>query len=248
LSSNWLSWLKPSPKEAEEAEMLAMLQQLRQSSQWASLFHNEDQISAFIIDVIADACAQHGTLPGIPLGGALYGAIRELMQDDAITEELPNESDIRNLSIEEGVRIRALFKRRKRFLESPDRLLTLWRAKLVWLLQNALEYFPESAFIDIHENGTTNDDSVVFPKAHAFDLCDNLPEVIERIMSTCYDNDISEAQLFETYRAIFDHNLLRASGLPPNANQGAKVITPMQSRITEPAAPGGYISARHAIP
>lgn len=218
--------------------MLAMLQQLRQSSQYASLFHNEDQISAFIIDVIADACARHGTLPGVPLGGALYGAILELMQDEGIIGDLPNESDIRNLNIEEGVRVRTALKRRQRFLESPDRLLTLWRAKLVWLLQNILEYFPESAFIDIDENGLTHDDSVVFPKAHAFDLCDNLPEVVENIMGTCFDDDVYEAKLFELHREIFNRNLIRATGLPLStpANQVTKVITPLQSRITEPAA------------
>lgn len=218
--------------------MLALLNQLRQQSQWASPFHNEDQVNAFIIDVIAEACERHGTLPGIPLGGALFGAIHELMQDEGIIGELPNESDIRNLNIEEGVRVRAALKRRQRFFESPDRLLTLWRSKLVWLFKNILEYFPESAFIDVDENVLANDDSVVFPRARAFDLCDSLPEALERIMSTFYDEDIYEARLFELPREIFDHNLIRATGLPPNtpSNQVTKVTTPLQSRITEPTA------------
>lgn len=218
--------------------MLALLNQLRQQSQWASPFHTEDQIRTFIIDVIAEACERHGTLPGVPLGGALYGAIKELLWEDSIIGELPDESEIRNLSIEEGVRVRASFKRRQRFLESSDRLLILWRSKLVWIFKNILEYFPESAFIDVNENGCTNDDSVVFPRAHAFDLCDNLPEVVERIMSTFFDNDVSEARLFEIHRDIFDRNLLRASGYSPDTpyNQVSKVTTPLQSRISEPAA------------
>ena len=217
--------------------MLALLNQLRQQSQWASPFHTEDQVRTFIIDIIAEACERHGTLPGVPLGGALYGAIKELLWDDSIIGELPDESEIRNLSIEEGVRVRASFKRRQRFLESSDRLLILWRSKLVWIFKNILEYFPESAFIDVNENGCANDDSVVFPRAHAFDLCDNLPEVVERIMGTFFDNDVSEARLFEIHRDIFDHNLLRASGYSPDTpyNQVGKVTTPLQSRISEPA-------------
>jgi len=136
------------------------------------------------------------------------------------------------------VRVRTTLRRRQRFLESPDRLLTLWRSKLVWLFKNILEYFPESAFIDVDENGLANDDSVVFPRARAFDLCDDLPEALERIMSTFYDEDIYEARLFELPREIFDHNLIRATGLPLNtpSNQVTKVTTPLQSRITEPAA------------
>lgn len=50
--------------------MLALLNQLRQQSQWASPFHTEDQIRTFIIDIIAEACERHGTLPGVPLGGS----------------------------------------------------------------------------------------------------------------------------------------------------------------------------------
>jgi hypothetical protein len=237
LSSNWLSWIKPSPKEAEQAEMLALLNQLRQQSQWASPFHNEDQIIAFIIDLITEACERHGTLPGVPLGGALYGAIQELMQDEGIIGDLPNESDIRNLNIEEGVRVRAALKRRKRFLDAQDRLLPIWRTKLVWLFKGLIDYFPESAFIDVDENGQADDDSVVFPRAHAFDLCENLPEVIQRIMVTLCDQDVVEAHLFEPCRDIFDSNILRASGLPPEARfeRAPRVILPTESRLREPS-------------
>ncbi len=215
-----------------------MLQQLQQHSQWASPLNTEDKVNNFIIDVIADACSEHGTLPGIPLGEALFYAIKTLLKDDSIIGELPTESEICHLSIEEGVRLRAAFRRYERFLATPDRLLAIWQAKLIWLFRGLLGYFPESAFIDVNENGQGADDSVVFPKAQAFDLCDNLPEVIQRIIATLFDEDVVEAQLFAPERDIFNRNLLKASGYSPDAtfNHDPKIILPTESKLREPAA------------
>lgn len=215
-----------------------MLQKLRQHSQWASPLNTEDKVNNFIIDVIADACAEHGTLPGIPLGEALFYVIKTLLKEDSIIGELPNESEICHLSIEDGLRLRAAFRRYERFLATPDRSLAIWQAKLIWLFRGLLEYFPESAFIDVNENGQTDDDSVVFPKAQAFDLCDNLPEVIQRIIATLFDEDVVEAQLFAPERDILNRNLLRASGYSPDATftHEPKVILPTESKLREPAA------------
>lgn len=215
-----------------------MLQKLRQHSQWASPLNTEAKVNNFIIDVIADACSEHGTLPGIPLGEALFYAIKTLLEEDSIIGKLPNESEISHLSIEESVRLRAAFRRYERFLATPDRSLAIWQAKLVWLFRGLLGYFPDSAFIDVNENGQTDDDSVVFPKAQAFDLCDNLPEVIQRIIATLFDEDVVEAQLFAPERDIFNRNLLRASGYSPDATftHEPKVVLPTESKLREPAA------------
>lgn len=214
-----------------------MLQQIQQHSQWASPLNTEEKVNNFIIDVIAEACAEQGTLPGIPLGEALFYVIKTLLKADSIIGELPTESEIRHLSIEEGMRLRAAFRRYERFLATPDRLLAIWRTKLVWLFKGLLEYFPESAFIDVDEKGLANDDSVVFPRARAFDLCDNLPEVIQRIIATLFDEDVVEAQLFAPERDIFNRNLLRASGYSPDATftHDPKVVLPTESKLREPA-------------
>lgn len=237
MSSNFLNWILPSPKKKEEAETLALLHELKRTQRIHHPLNNQDEISNFIVDIIADACERHGTLPGVPLGGALYYTIEQLLYEDSMIGDLPNDTEIKNLTIEEGIRLRSTLKRHKHFLNSPDRLLSIWREKLVWLFKGMLEYFPESAFIDVDENGLADDDSVVFPKAHAYDLCDNLPEVIQRLMVTFYDADVVEAQVFERQRETFDQNILRASGHPPDAkfNRPPKVILPTESRINEPA-------------
>lgn len=238
MSSNFLNWILPSPKKKEEAETLELLHDLRRIQRIYHPLNSRDKISSFIVDIIADACERHGTLPGIPLGGALYGVIDDLLYEDSIIGDLPKDSEISALTIEEGVHLRASFKRQKRFLEAQQRLLPLWQHKITLLLKTILEYFPDSAFIDIKENGQADDDSVVFPKAHAYDLCADLPVVVEGIMRSFFDQNIVEANLFETEREAFDHNLLTASGHLPDAkfNRPPKIILPTESRITEPAA------------
>ncbi len=237
MSSNWLSWLTTSPRDAEREETLALLRRAKQA-QSASPLKSDKEISRFIIDIIADACDKHRTMPGIPLGGSLYETIKDLLIVDTLIGELIDESAINNLSVEEGVRIRAALKRHERFLVAHTRLLPIWREKLVWLFRGMLEYFPDSAFTDVDENGHTDDDSVVFPEAHAYDLCVNLPEVIERVMATFFDADVSDAHLFETIRERFEDNMCAASGIPRDAryDRPPKMVLPTQSRITEPTA------------
>lgn len=237
MTSNWLSWFTSSPQEVERAETLALLQGVRRS-QSASPFHTDEDISKFRIDIISKACERWCYLPGVPLGGALFNTIDLLMKLDELIGDLPADELISSLSMEEGVRFRAELKRRERFFNAHQHLLPIWRDKLVWLFSGMLDYFPESAFIDVDEDGTVSDNSVVFPRAPIFDLCDNLPEVIERAMATFYDRDITEAQLFEPLRTVFDENLYTASGIPRERryDSNIKVISPTQSKIREPAA------------
>ncbi len=237
MSSNWLSWFKKSPRETEREEMLALLQRIRQAERNSPLSTNE-QISTFIVDIIADACERHAALPGIPLGGALYEAIEALLWEDAITGNLPGDSVVISATIDEGFRIRADLKRRERFLETHTHLLPIWREKLVWFFRGLLEYFPDSAFIDVDVDGHAYDDSMVFPKARAYDLCEKLPEVIQRLIRTFFDDDISEAHLFETLRDRLDGNLCAASGVSRDVhyNRPPKIIMPTESRLVEPTA------------
>lgn len=69
--------------------------------------------------------------------------------------------------------------------------------------------------------GDAADDSVVLPEARVFDLCDNLPEVLDRLLVTFLDDDVSNAHLFDPLRERFDNNALRASGIPPEKRHEA---------------------------
>jgi len=237
VTQNWINWFRTPPKEIERAETLSILQRLRRNEK-SSPLKSEDDTTKFIVDIVFEACERRKAVPAAPFGGALYGVVYDLLHEDAIIGELPLPSEIDSITLEEGVRLRAAFKRHERFLEAHRRLLPIWKEKLLWLFSGLIDYFPESVFTDINEDGTADDDSIVLPEAHAFDLCENLPELMLRIMRTFFDDDITDAHLFETIRETFNENLYRASGLSldKHYDREPKIILPTESKITEPSA------------
>lgn len=201
-----------------------------------SPFADEERLHNFLIDLIYEICERRGVTPSTPLGEMLYRAIKSLLYFDGLIVELPDESVLEKLTLEEGVLVRATLNRQLRFLDDHERLLTIWRDKLVYAFSGMLEYFPLSAFTDIDENGVAADDSVVLPEARAYDLCDNLPEVLDRLLITFFDDDVSNAHLFDPLRERFDDNALRASGiLPEKRHESAgKATFPSNHKNTSP--------------
>jgi len=201
-----------------------------------SPFADEKRLGNFLIDLIHEICERRGVTPSIALGEMLYRTIKSLLYFDGLLVELPEKSVLAKLTLEEGVLVRAILNRQLRFLADQDRLLTIWRDKLVYAFSGMLEYFPLSAFTDIDEKGVAADDSVVLPEARAYDLCDNLPEVLDRLLITFFDDDVSNAHLFDRLRECFDDNALRASGIPPEKRHesAGKAIFPSNHKNQSP--------------
>jgi len=235
--ANWLQWLLPGQKSAEHTETRALLSRVHANSK-RSPFRNADTRAEFIVDIIFEACESYGGVPGTPLGEALYQTIERLLAFDSFTLALPSESDLESLTVDEGVRLRATLRAHERFLSAHERLIPIWRDKLVWLFSGMLGYVPTSAFIDVREDGAPDEDSIVLPEARLYDLCDNLPEVIERLIATFFDTDITEADLFSPMRERLEHNLLVASGIEPGTRDVSvsRVVMPTKSRLTDASA------------
>ena len=202
-----------------------------------SPFADEERLSNFLIDLIHEVCERRGVTPSNPLGEMLYRTIKNLLYFDGILVDVPEESVLAKLTLEEGVLVRATLNRQLRFLGDQDRLLTIWRDKLLYAFSGVLEYFPLSAFTDIDENGIAADDSVVLPEARAYDLCDNLPEAVERLLVTFYDDDVQNAHLFDPLRARFEDNLYLVSGVPREQGRDAtnKMVIPTKNKNTSPS-------------
>lgn len=201
-----------------------------------SPFADEERLNSFIIDLIYEICERRSVTPSIPLGEMLFSTIKDLLYFDGLLVDLPAESVLANLTLEEGVLLRATLNRQLRFLGDQERLLTIWREKLVWIFGGMLGYFPLSAFTDIDEKGIAADDSVVLPEARAYDLCDNLPEVLDRLLISFFADDISNAHLFDPVRECFEDNTLFASGIPPEKRHEMerKLILPSINKNSSP--------------
>lgn len=232
--SNWKNWLLGSAKDRELTETRELFAQVRER-QRASIFG--DRLPGFIVQIIADATEERGVLPGVPLGGALYATIKDLLVTEAILMDVEETPAFENYTMEEGVAVRQALRQHLRFLEDHERLIPIWREKLVWLFRGMLEYFPPSVFADYPDAGAVpNDDSVILPEVRAFDLCDNLPELVERCIATFYDADVVNAHLFDAVRERFENNLLIASGIPHDQRHRAegRVVLPTKHKPCSP--------------
>lgn len=237
MSSNGWGWFQGlfqgSPRDRELQETRALCARVGRA-QVSSPFADEEALGTFLVDLIHEICERRGVTPSVPLGEMLWHTIRRLLYYDGLLVDL--EAVPAKPTLEEGVYIRTTLNRHLRFLADHDRLLTIWRDKLVYAFSGMLEYFPLSAFTDIDEKGFAADDSVVLPAAKAYDLCDNLPEVVERLLITFYDDDVTNAHLFLPLRLRFDENAFRASGIPKEKwrEPNRKLILPSTSKITSP--------------
>lgn len=222
-----------SAHSREQGDTFALYDQV-ENTQTRSPFSDEEHLGDFISALVVEICDRHDAAPTLSLWCALYDTIKELMYFDGLLLELPDRTGLARLTIEEGVHLRAVWKRHLHFLDDHERLSTIWRDKLVWLFSGMLEYFPLSAFTDTDEEGGGN--AVVLPEARICDLCDNLPEVLDRLMITLYDQDVTNAHLFDPLRERFNDNVLRASGIPRERQHTSsqKIVMPSENRTTSP--------------
>ncbi len=237
MSSNWWSWFQPSPKSREQSENLELVERARRESR-RSVFQDDKAASDVAAEIVVDVCEEHGVTPSAPLTTSLHRIIQDLIRFDGLHMEFPAERDLETLTLEEGVALRAKLRFHIQFVEAEQRLLPMWRDKLVWIFAGMLGYFPPSAFTDIDESGVATDDSVVFPKARALDLCESLPVVVERLMITLFDDDICNAHLFESVRNRIRDNFYRASGIdaPYTDEKAKRLVLPTKSKLQSPAA------------
>ena len=242
--SNWKNWLRGTGKSRETDETRALIANI-QTLRYREPFGTEEDVDAFIFDLITDIFERHGLAPTLPLANALYGTIRNLMAYDGLIFDLPDQSSLANFTLEEGVALRARLKHHRVFLLDHERLTTIWRDKLYWVFSGMLEYFPLSAFSD------GEDDGILLPEAPLYDLCDNLPEVLDRLLGTFYDEDVKNAGLFQGLRERFDINAFRASGIPEERwnDSSYKIIMPgMNSSPSSEFLVEGYLQGTPFLP
>jgi hypothetical protein len=188
-------------------------------------FSDREKTDTFLIELITDILEERGVAPSLPLGNALWDTLVEFLWMDSLASGLPSEESLGTLSIDQGVELRASLRRQLRFLTDHKRLLPIWRRKLVILFSGMLGYFPASAFADVSEDGHSLDDSIIFPSARAFDLCEKLPEALDRAIGTLFDAEVTAAHLFVPIQDVLNRNIALASGINPNKpNDGTKKV------------------------
>lgn len=235
--SNWKNWFSGGALSRERGDTLALYREVKRNlpnSPFYNTYHD------FLIDLILDISEQRESLPTIAFGAALYETIRDLLFVEGFLIELPDEDVLKNITAEEGIAFRELLLRNRRFLVDHERLLPIWRRKILILFSGLIESFPLSAFKDVDSEDKKHDesDAIVFPEASAYDLCDSLSVTVERTIATLFDYDIVQARLFEKVREQLEDNILALSGIPRyyTGDVTKKIIWPTNNKDTDAAA------------
>ncbi|MCU7867423.1 MAG: DUF87 domain-containing protein [Candidatus Thiodiazotropha sp. (ex Lucinoma borealis)] len=234
MSSNWKNWLLGSVERREHKETRKLHTAVTRSRSQTP-FTSDREVDRFIIDLIFDICEECGVSPTDALGNAFYTVIHNLLCIEGFLFDPPEADTLKKLTLEEGVQLRALLRHHLRFLNDHERLLPIWRDKLFWLFSGTLRCFPLSAFTDI-EDENSPDTVLTFPETRAAAVCDNLPEVLDRILVTLEDKDLLQAHLFDPLRERLYDNLFRASGIPVERHNDphARVVMPTANTIQSP--------------
>jgi hypothetical protein len=201
-----------------------------------SPFANDEAIQRFTHDIVVEICVEREITPSGPLRNALWDAIGEFLASDGLALRLTEDQPPSSLTIEEGVQLRSLLTRQRNFLRDHERLLPMWKRKLVALFVGILGHFPQSAFTNLGEDGEVLDDCLVLQEAKALALCEELPVVLDRSIITFFDDDISNAHLFDRIREVLDRNAHVASDvlLEEQRTNDAKLVLPTGSRNQDP--------------
>lgn len=231
-TSNMAQWLSPSVKSREAKETRALFCEAQRLAE-KSPFRDEDRLKAFMLDLITDICATRNVAPSTPLGSALWDAIAGFMIAEGFVLTFKKDGPREGLTLEEAHELRKILRRQIKFVQDSERLLPLFRHKLKVSFAGMLQHLPPSAFVDVADDGTAMDDSIVFPEAKALVLCEDFPEVVERSFVTFFDEDVQKAQLFESVRDRLEVNLRIASGIV-GAKQDGKPIFPTANSHQDP--------------
>lgn len=180
----------------ETAELNALYARV-QAAYERSPYAAKDAVENFCVDVVREAESRAGVLLPRDFAIEVMNVVYSLTEEDPVMFWMPEMAD--NLTIERMATLRALLGAKERFLSNTERYADIWQEKIIRILEGFFRYLPPLA-----EDGQ-------FSVAIA-DVC-NVPEIVERIMMTMYDDDVVSTDLFASIREQFERNLVSASGL-----------------------------------
>lgn len=222
----------------DQREMIALCDRVKLtylSSPWSDVEHGEN----FAAEIVWDATKRAGREPISPLGEALYQTACSFIEFDGSLFGFPEPDPTKRLSLEEGVELRKHLTRKERFLDNQERYADIFREKLIRIFEAIMGYLPPIVFQRSEHGGASGDNSdcPALPlSVSCIDLCRAPAELVERLIVTMFDDDITDAELYHATRVTLDRNLLRASNIPPEeANTSKKdVVIPTKAKNRTP--------------
>lgn len=202
--------------ERERAELESLYARVK-SAYERSPYAEEHAAIDFSIALVDEAAGRAGIRLPRDFDVGVAECVYTLTREDPVMFWMSDFPD--NLTIEAMASLRTMLTAKERFLSDPPRYEEIWREKVIRILEGFFGYLPPPASEGQFSVAVT-------------DVC-NVPEIVERIMVTMFDDDVMSTDLFAGIRDQFERNLVTASGLSfeeARRRPGA-IVRPGQSKL-----------------
>jgi hypothetical protein len=213
-----------SKDEKETARLLSEAKRLKAVSR----FQSRDDVRDWIIDLLVEVCDESdlclSALVAQPLGNIVWRLLeREAFLFD---DDIDRQTD----TLKEGAALREKLRGVVTVLSREDHYLALWRHAIKALLVGIVETLPVNALTDPQPDGSVPDSPVLHPSTPLYDMVDDLPLILTKIIGTLCAPDLQEAGLFQSFGISVDRRLALASGIPwmERLSSKRKVILPIE--------------------
>ena len=224
--NNLRASLTGSMAERERRELLALYAHVKKAHS-RSPYGQEFAELDFIEAVVTEAARRAEVVLPDDFAHGLKEFVYQLTREDPVLFWMPDFPD--NLTIESSTSLRTILGVKERFLAEPDRYDDIWREKVIRLLEGFIGELPA-----LPEGGQF--------AVSVMDVC-NVPDVVERIMATMYDDDIVSTNLFDLIRGQLERNYATGSGksLDELRNKPSSLIRPTESKLSAPEVVSTYL-------
>jgi Type IV secretion-system coupling protein DNA-binding domain len=213
-----------SKDEKENARLLAEAKRLKAVSRFQSRYDVRDWIIELLVEVCDESDLCLSALVAEPLGNIVWRLLEReaFLFDD---ENIDGKAD----TLKEGVKLREKLRGVTTILAREDHYLAIWRHAMKALLIGIVETLPVNALSDPEPDGTIPKTPVLHPSTPLYDMVDDLPLILTKIMGTLCAPDLIEAGLFSYFGGSIDRRLCIASGIPwmERISSKRKVILPI---------------------
>lgn len=220
--NNFFSWFEKSPRSREFADTRASWEVLQNAWHASPLAEKrvEDTAAAIVSEV-----AEEQDRPLAP------GVIEALCE---VVEELLDAEDIGNFDIrwhliesdmDAAVRMRAMMRRRQRWIADTARLLDTFTLLLNKAIREFVAALPDTCFGEWEKAGR---DTFAVP---LIDLLEDPATIVAAFTDFAFYDQALSLDLFEALRVELRRNILAASGIDPqNANFSRPVVRPTDQK------------------
>jgi hypothetical protein len=203
------NFFRRSPREVEARETRDLYARVRARYE-ASPTSAANAEREFAAEIAYVACERVGAPSDSCLADYVYATTLALCADEPVLFRFPPVPDAA-LGPADGVVLRNFLRRKEQFLGNADAVLARWRDKVIDVFEDILSSLPATTF-----EPQTNDAAPDFLAVSLIDLCQTPAEAIERLIFAFFADEVYDPGLFAELRRVFDHNLLIASGIPPD--------------------------------